>query len=79
MDDGVIGGGEAVFAGVLRGTGFAFRGAGASRFQGVCAIGGEPAGKPIDGGRVVRVLHAVLTSDSRNSRGWGWTPKLGEG
>jgi hypothetical protein len=43
-DDGVIGGGEAVFAGVLGGTGLAFRGARAGRFGGVGAIGGDLLG-----------------------------------
>ena len=40
-DDGEDGGGEAVFAGVLGGAGFAFGGAGAGGAGGVGAIGGE--------------------------------------
>jgi hypothetical protein len=40
-DDGEVGGGEAVFAGILGRAGLAFRGAGAGRIGGVGAIGGE--------------------------------------
>jgi hypothetical protein len=43
-DDGVSFGGESVFAGVLSGTGFAFRGARAGGFGGIGAIGGELLG-----------------------------------
>ena len=38
-DDGVGGGGEAMFAGILRGTALAFGGARAGRVGGVGAIG----------------------------------------
>jgi hypothetical protein len=40
-DDGVVGGGEAVFAGVLGGAGLALGGAGAGGAGGVGAVGGE--------------------------------------
>jgi len=50
-DDGVSGGGKAVFAGVLSGAGFAFGGAGAGGTGGVGAIGCELLG----GGLVFRV------------------------
>ena len=40
-DDGEVGGGEAVFAGVLGGTGLALGGAGAGGVGGIGAIGGE--------------------------------------
>ena len=43
-DDGEGGGGESMFAGVLCGAGFAFRGAGAGSLGGIGAIGGEPLG-----------------------------------
>jgi len=43
-DNGVIGGGEAVLAGVLSGTGLAFGRARAGRFSGVSAIGCELLG-----------------------------------
>ena len=55
-DDGVTGGGESVFAGVLGGAGLAFRGAGAGRLGGIGSIGGEL----LRGDGVLGIRHAVI-------------------
>jgi hypothetical protein len=66
-DDGVTGGGESVFAGVLGGAGFAFRGTGAGRLGGIGAIGGES----LRGDGVLGVRHAVILPLSELARGGG--------
>jgi hypothetical protein len=66
-DDGVIGGGEAVLAGVLSGTDPAFGGAPAGRSCGIGAIGCELLG----GNCVLRVWHVVHLSIFRVAWGKG--------
>src|ERR1039457_1047111 len=63
--DGVTGGGESVFAGVLGEAGLAFRGTGAGRLGGIGAIGGEL----LRGDGVLGIRHAVILPLSELARG----------
>jgi hypothetical protein len=72
-DDGVSGGGESVFAGVLSGTGLAFRRAGAGGLGGIGSIGGELLGRDV----ILRVWHMLFRYSLRfqSCTGWGLSPK----
>jgi hypothetical protein len=72
--DGVSGGGEAVFAGVLGGTGFAIGGARAGRIGGVGAIGCE-----LFGGKRCFESSAYNTPRLQGRMGVGLSLKCGRG
>ena len=74
-DDGEVGGGEAVFAGVLSGAGLALRGTGTGGAGGVGAIGGEL----LLGYGFMALGHRESRSAFRfrYSMGRGWSLQLG--
>jgi hypothetical protein len=71
--DGVSGGGEAVFAGVLSGTGFAIGGARAGGISGVGAIGCELLKRCFESSVITILLRL------QSAMGIGWGLKWGRG